>query len=75
MFRAIDACSAGFLAAHKVALRWRRYGVGKWRLIQKDEAFGPKLINRSNVDLKVASSCMPALSTCMLTPGQAALYI
>lgn len=30
-----------------------RFGVGKWRLIQKDEILGPQLINRSNVDLKV----------------------
>ncbi|EIE25382.1 hypothetical protein COCSUDRAFT_61601 [Coccomyxa subellipsoidea C-169] len=29
-----------------------RFGVGKWRLIQKDEILGPQLINRSNVDLK-----------------------
>ncbi|CAK0747488.1 hypothetical protein CVIRNUC_001769 [Coccomyxa viridis] len=29
-----------------------KYGVGKWRLIQKDEAFGPQLVTRSNVDLK-----------------------
>ena len=32
-----------------------RYGVGKWRLIQKDEDYGPILTNRSNVDLKVRS--------------------
>lgn len=31
----------------------RRYGVGKWRLIQMDEAQGPVLAARSNVDLKV----------------------
>ena len=31
----------------------RRYGIGKWRLIQKDEAYGPQLVSRSNVDLKV----------------------
>jgi len=29
------------------------YGVGKWRLIQKDDVCGPVLANRSNVDLKV----------------------
>ncbi|BDA41692.1 probable single myb histone 4 at N-terminal half [Coccomyxa sp. Obi] len=29
-----------------------KFGVGKWRLIQKDETLGPQLINRSNVDLK-----------------------
>ncbi|KAK9811062.1 hypothetical protein WJX73_010075 [Symbiochloris irregularis] len=29
-----------------------RYGVGKWRLIQKDEEFTETLCNRSNVDLK-----------------------
>ncbi len=34
-----------------------RYGVGKWRLIQKDEDYGPILTNRSNVDLKVSSHC------------------
>lgn len=33
-----------------------RYGVGKWRLIQKDESCGPVLANRSNVDLKVHGS-------------------
>ena len=33
-----------------------RYGVGKWRLIQKDESCGPVLANRSNVDLKVHCS-------------------
>lgn len=27
--------------------------MGKWRLIQMDEAHGPVLANRSNVDLKV----------------------
>ena len=32
-----------------------RYGVGKWRLIQKDEDYGPILTNRSNVDLKVSA--------------------
>jgi hypothetical protein len=31
-----------------------RFGVGKWRLIQKDETLGPELVNRSNVDLKVS---------------------
>lgn len=30
----------------------KSYGVGKWRLIQKDDACGPVLANRSNVDLK-----------------------
>lgn len=30
-----------------------RYGVGKWRAIQKDEEFGDALKSRSNVDLKV----------------------
>ena len=34
-----------------------RYGVGKWRLIQKDEDYGPILTNRSNVDLKVSFHC------------------
>ena len=29
------------------------YGIGKWRLIQKDDTCGPVLANRSNVDLKV----------------------
>ncbi|KAK9820558.1 hypothetical protein WJX72_011639 [[Myrmecia] bisecta] len=29
-----------------------KYGVGKWRLIQKDEQIGEILENRSNVDLK-----------------------
>ncbi|KAK9908614.1 hypothetical protein WJX75_000498 [Coccomyxa subellipsoidea] len=29
-----------------------KFGVGKWRLIQKDETLGPELVNRSNVDLK-----------------------
>ncbi|KAL0029700.1 hypothetical protein WJX79_003314 [Trebouxia sp. C0005] len=30
----------------------KSYGVGKWRLIQKDDVCGPVLANRSNVDLK-----------------------
>lgn len=29
-----------------------KYGVGKWRAIQKDPKFGPLLTQRSNVDLK-----------------------
>ena len=40
-----------------------RYGVGKWRLIQKDEDYGPILTNRSNVDLKV-SSCSAVCYRC-----------
>lgn len=31
-----------------------RYGIGKWRLIQKDDSYGPQLVSRSNVDLKVS---------------------
>jgi len=34
----------------------RRYGVGKWRLIQMNEAHGPVLAARSNVDLKVGAA-------------------
>ena len=36
-----------------------RYGVGKWLQIQKDDALGPQLINRSNVDLKVRRADRP----------------
>ena len=45
--------------AGQLTLTWCcRHGVGKWRLIQKDQEFADILISRSNVDLKVSSPLM-----------------
>ena len=49
-----------------------RYGVGKWRLIQKDEDYGPILTNRSNVDLKVRSHCCVVQVPCRWAGSHAA---
>jgi hypothetical protein len=46
----------------------RRYGVGKWRQIQKDDALGPRLINRSNVDLKVGPLQRQICCPCTAVP-------
>jgi L-alanine-DL-glutamate epimerase-like enolase superfamily enzyme len=37
----------------------RRYGIGKWRLIQKDPELGAVLSARSNVDLKARRAGLP----------------
>ncbi len=47
---------AAALPERAVRRALRRYGVGKWRLIQMDEAHGPVLAARSNVDLKVGAA-------------------
>jgi len=48
-------------AAHSLRPRVARFGIGKWRLIQKDPELGEILRQRSNVDLKACSSSMQSL--------------
>ena len=49
-----------------------RYGIGKWRLIQKDEDYGPQLVSRSNVDLKVSQPWQTAVASCWQQPAAVA---
>jgi len=44
-----------------------RFGIGKWRLIQKDPELGDILRLRSNVDLKVHERLLFSKSSCSLT--------
>lgn len=51
----LGARRARLVVVMTVETRCRRYGAGKWRMIQKDPELAPALDTRSNVDLKVRS--------------------
>jgi len=50
----------------------RSYGIGKWRLIQKDPELGAVLRQRSNVDLKARSKRIAAGEALRRPPPRAA---